>query len=479
MDHTALTDALLAFYNRIGLLDPPADADQHLRFARDLEGTFRGSEWGASAWATDEGRAVEGLLLEDTTIRGLFGPPPRSRLGELRGRVSSFFEAVEAADPRRLRDRILAGVPLLLTELVSDPSVWATWLVRGVEPPDEPFYIPPGFVILAATPEALDALGIGGLPGGLTTVMADVRTAVAINIRALRAEQGAYAVGAADGFGEIYLDRLLDAIWIATGILPSPFIRYSSEEATYPAFRSTMDRFDHERAGRDPGGEASIEVLRERLEGVFARYHSGHAYWWDLALEDEADIASARVLRSVAGLADALRREADGALAAMLAFAMADGLLRERSDAQSLVNPRLVLLLGANPAERRTLKKQFFALEEIRHAIAHGSRPDVDDIERFLGSLGEADLGPFRDVLTPLRKRSREIGRKLLAAALYLKWDLGERDEWGAPSLVHRMHRAQCLELLARAQQGDAGALQTLDEWLPGWVKLRPTERNA
>src|SRR5690606_9959537 len=102
-----LADALADLYERIAQSDPPPDADQHLRFASDLQGFFRGSDWGASVWNSPQGRSLQGLLLADPKLAEMYAPPPPSRLQEMRGRIASFLATTDAAQLPASIERVL------------------------------------------------------------------------------------------------------------------------------------------------------------------------------------------------------------------------------------------------------------------------------------------------------------------------------------------------------------------------------------
>ncbi|MCZ6545340.1 MAG: hypothetical protein O6913_06510, partial [Chloroflexi bacterium] len=162
---------------------------------------------------------------------------------------------------------------------------------------------------------------------------------------------------------------------------------------------------------------------------------------------------------------------ADSALVAMACYAVADGLLSRRDEHQNRVIKRLSILTGSDTAGERRLRKMIERLYRLRSDMAHGRRPDLIDVQRFLlreprdgDSLSDGEVEELREAL---KWAAFEVLRAVYGAFVWLAVRPEEPGQPGSPATSgwSKSRILDTLDQIANAEK-DREEVRTL---VPRW----------
>lgn len=460
--HERLAGALVAF--RQAAIDSEV-TESAIRFPYVEAGSLRGSELGRALWDSEPGLDLLAALFEYEEVRTLHDIGGVNPYGEIHGRVATLFsQAAAAGDPFEF---MCGRASALVAELRANPQVVVAWLVRGLKPPADGVNLG-RLEIRAPSREEIAALWSEASGKEFVSAPDDVEAVLLARASANRAELPYGPTVLAHGWGEILLRRLGTAIWMVTGVQPVPVAKWAWEEAALPATQVHRELSSSEVMGRHIGAVDAIDV--DALVGVLTR--TGDSPWLDETLG--FDFETAYALRSAELLIDSAQTVADGALVALAAFALADGLLsaeQERRGDEGAVIARTANLLGQDVHARRRLRRSLKALYALRSAVAHGRRPEWADVLRFLGrdpglveTMSEWDAMRLRG---ELRSACMHLLRLIFGAFLWLAVD-PPGDETGA--VRPKLSKGDVIERLS-ARGPDHQGQAEIDGIVPVWLR--------
>jgi hypothetical protein len=435
--------------------------------------TLVGSDVGREIWATPEGQRLVDYLLTDPALREWFAPPPDSVLVELRFFVASVVE--KWASSGAPADDFAATRASEILDAIRSPQVVCRGasLVYGVALDQGLIQLPYGLSITPATADTwatvLPRLGVS-----ITDLIrAPNRPALLLtsSVAASRTEMPGFAASWADGDCRIWLERLRTAIWLASGVLPARGDMYLFQESPYPAL--PFDRISPPPEQRFPqdlslGGEA-------RLDGAFLSdvlVRMG-AVWGTTEAHVGGEAVEALWVADGTYLPQALEFP-DSSSTVLMAYAAIDGLLRDKTDDDSRLAPRVGCLIGGSNDDRRAVRRFVDRLRNIRGEVAHGKRPHLADVAGAIGrdvadaALAERGIFADQELNRLLRRRCLDVLRRVLVSFL---WLTVEGEPW--PGDTHRprawlgLTREQVLKTLDRAHNGDSEALTALEGKIP------------
>ncbi|HEX9641556.1 MAG TPA: hypothetical protein VGB13_09605, partial [Candidatus Krumholzibacteria bacterium] len=161
---------------------------------------------------------------------------------------------------------------------------------------------------------------------------------------------------------------------------------------------------------------------------------------------------------------------ADSLMTVLLSYAATEGLLLRKEDQDSRLGPRLSLLIATDGVEQRRLRKLVARWTELRGYAAHGQRPPVGAVAKFLEEDPSAlPAGAFFGLDTVRQAaaiRASNVLRRVFLAFLFSMFSL---DEYGRP--VPHLSRNEVLELLEKAAQGDSHAAAHIVAEVPQAVR--------
>jgi hypothetical protein len=434
--------------------------------------TLVGSDVGRDIWATPEGQGLVEYLLMDPALRQWFAPPD-SVLVELRFCLASVVEQwVNSGAPAAEFGATRAWEIL---EALRAPQVVCTGvsLLYGVALDQGGLELPYGLSISPGTADRLRGLlpRLGGSFKDL--IRAPNRPALLLVSRsgASRSEMRGFAASWADGNCRISLERLRTAIWLASGALPARGDMYLYHESPYPAIP-----FEWISPPPEQRFPQEVSVAGEaRLDGAFLSdvlVRMG-AVWGTAEPRLGGEAIDAFWVADATYLPHALEFP-DSSSTVLMAYAAIDGLLRDKTDDDSRLAPRVGCLIGRANDDRRAVRRFVDRLRNIRGEVAHGKRPHPDDVAGAIGrdvadaALAERGIFADQELNRLLRRRSLDVLRRALASFL---WLTVEGEPW--PGGTHRprarlgLSREQVLKTLDSAQSGDSEALAALEGRIP------------
>jgi hypothetical protein len=384
--------------------------------------TLVGSDIGRDIWATPEGQALVEYLLTDPALREWFAPPD-SVVVELRLSLASVVE--QWANSATAADEFGATRTSEILDAIRAPQVACSGvsLVYGVALDQGGVELPYGLSISPGTADTLRGVlpRLGGSFKDL--IRAPNRPALLLVSRsaASRSEMRGFAASWADGSCRISLERLRTAIWLASGVLPARGDMYLYHESPYPAI--PFERISPTPEQRFPqdlsvGGDAPLDAAF--LSDVLVRMGG---VWGTTEPHLEGEAIEALWVADATYLHQALE-VADASSTVLMAYAAMDGLLRNKTDDDSRLAPRVGCLIGASNDDRRAVRRFVDRLRNIRGEVAHGKRAQLDDVAGAIGrdvaaaALAERGIFADQELNRLLRRRCLDVLRRVLVAFL-------------------------------------------------------------
>jgi hypothetical protein len=417
----------------------------HLMFPAGSSGTLRGSDFGRSLWETAEAVSLLDFIEADAEFVAAFGRSGWNRRDEARRTVASacgqwaerpvrpetFAEQIESALWSSLRraEITYSGATIIEGVSVSSPGMPFGYS-RMVAPPIEPFM---GVAFARAWPDYSHRLPSG--PYAL--VIASVST-----------ERWRFGGGTGLTLPRIVVNNVREAIWLVTGHLAPIGMGVTWEDHAVPIVGEPQ-RFEEEISIRRPDAPVSLDGLEPEISAMAKR----------LGVVDGNDPSPPMLDRSTADTLQLLRSQVDAAIRAptaemslLQAYAAIEGSLRDASENVDLARGRCGYLCGRSVQERRALRKTASHLGPIRDAVAHGDRPTMREMARFIGQdiAGDAPAdspwlpGMFDTTPDLARQRGLDLLRRL-----YRAWLVATLDPTGAS----RMSREQLLNLIDQVRR--------------------------
>jgi hypothetical protein len=447
-----------------------AEVGRHVRYPAHARSSLRGSEQGATLWASEPGKLVELKLLN--AMRAAPGTRPDAAvdflMAEVHGRVASFVESARAAPD--MSQFVSEQTNRLIDEMTQPPSGAAVWLLAGIRVPDEGISIAGGAIELVPArretvpPELLSAVNVGWetLP---RQTMGLATTRVALPSRAS-------PLPALDAVMESVLLQhdLAIAIWLSTGHKPTWIVRWMGEQAAFPAAAWT-----HEARSRFAGGLPELcpsQLLSaDATYAAFLRIHDREWLGFD---DDSFDLGTSVALRAAFYLLDAMDQSIEGAQLLLQAYSAMEGLLAASKEDSRIIR-RSASLIGSGARERRLLQERLKAVRAYRNAIAHGSRPSWEEAQAAAGlsGLNPGDLTDRHTLEQELRRQAHEYLRCAFGSFLWFAAEPAVQD--GRSVSRPLLTKQQIIDLLDRSRSADAAERQraeaALGERLPLWLR--------
>jgi len=266
-----------------------------------------------------------------------------------------------------------------------------------------------------------------------------------------RDEFGPLAAWTAAGMALVRLEHLRQAIWLATGFLPSKGDIFIFEQSAYPAVPTQRIRAPLKSIAS--GDRVLTDEDCDRLAGTLLPLG---IIWGDLQqqLERRTDLA----LRLALSSRHTLLESPDDLLVALLAYISIEGLLLNKEDDDSRLDDRVAYLIGATDHERRDIRKFMSAYRSLRGYVAHGEPANLDDLSKIVGKpVSAQEFSAYfswagHQLGKTIRQKCLETLRKVLLACLCL----ATKPEQG-PSVSPHMTRKEIIELTEIAA-GPTGA---------------------
>ena len=463
LDIGELQKSLIGLLRLIQSLDgDPRAVAEHLRFPA-YDGTLAGSELGARLWTSTEGQDLVACLFSDEELQKWFSPPPDSRLIEIWSRSASFVRAWadSGTEPESFCAQWAAAfLAALRAESVAVAAVQffhGATLRENVELIGGHLYLEPSSV-----EQLRQWLGYTGCREVELLRIPREPMAMAVTICQSSTAQLPRPILATTvaGFTRVVLERLRYDLWLVTGALLRPGYTWVVEQSPFP--HQPLEHFAPgllETFGgwfQDP---RSAVVDNTALISVVSRF--------GFLFEDDCPEEVAGPLLLAWRYAVPAIDSPDVRMALLLSYAAIDGLLRARDEDDSRVSSRVARLIQAGAGEGRRIRRLMDRWRELRGLAAHGHPMPEDALLGFLEETAlPTDLPSDRQFTIRMKRRCLQFLRRVFLTMLHLGVALEGTPIRPEPGLT----RAQILELLDRANQGDASAVSKLESLTPKWA---------
>lgn len=450
-----LADRLTRFRRVVGSRVGNEPIRAHLRFPRGSPSTFQGSELGAELWGTLEGTALLELTSSDPQVLGAFGGhwfPER----EARSILANAVEAWQKSGQAPEEFASAAEHDLWSSLRRADIQAIAVGIVEDVTAPPQGIALPYGRAVYAPDKGFMQWVLARAWPEYHIFLPSRPYSLFVANVLVPRAHFGGEVTPA---FAKIAVDLIRDAVWLATGAIPRLGHMVAWEESIFPV--AEPQHYPPEVSSNRIQSPVQLEDFRDELFRLVPRVAVLQDIEPNILTLDSATRNSLDTIRFTAATAI---RTANTAFVLLMAFAAADGSLRDPNERTDAVPNRFGLLCGTDDQESRNLRRSLERLNPIRNAIAHGDLPTQEEVTRFLGrssvvpSSGTTLWTPslFDQMESEARAKAIDLLRRL-----YRGWLLAAIEIQNG-NVLARFTRDQLLRLLRSAQHGDVHAIQTL-----------------
>jgi hypothetical protein len=417
----------------------------HLRFPTGYRGIFVGSDLGAALWDTSEGRELLDLVRADEQVQRAYGGQ-WDQEDDARRTLANVAAAwsTSSSPPGEFAAKVEADVwdSLRRAEVLSA----ALAIVPHLLAPADGIQLPHGQNILAPSDQFVSLILSKQFVNYQIRMPRDPYCIFLANIQASRLDHPTW-VGPL--MAEIAIHRMKDAVWVSTGLMARIGHLAKFEIHQFPVGEVIHE--NPERKGDALSGSTALAPFADDLQRISARLGVLEG---NNANPPAFEEHTATTLRTLRALVAAATETADPVVALLLAFAAADGALRDKDEPNIVVPARYGLLCGRDNGETRQLRKLMRRLDAVRNSAAHGSRPIDSDMRRLLAQEDEDGTSPGTGPWLPsFWDRSSDIAYSIgldIIRRLYRAWLFATMDVAGdrvTPSFT----RADVLSLLRSA----------------------------
>ena len=392
-----------------------------LRFPAGDSGTLRGSPLGAQLWATPEGTALLDYATADAEVQAVF-----EGNWFLRWETRHIFAqalVLALADARDADEWANNAEEVLWQELRRRDVVGrAVAVVEGVLAPPGGLMLPHWFAILPPADEVIGQSFARAWPRYRTHLPSGPFSLLYASVSVPRRLFSGFG---ATIWARIGVMRLRDAIWLATGMVPTLGHGVAWEESPFPI--AEPNHSDPESTTEQRDQTIEVGAYARELTAIIRRFQvvSGGA-----ETVSPLDADTLYSLRNIRDQADVALRSAGSRFPTFLAFSAANGSLHTASDYEGntgFVAVRFGQLCGRTDEEAEQLTRAMQHLQLARRAVAHGSQPRAAVLDRFIGAsevtpANADDLAWYTDEQRyrdqEARARALELLRRLFVAYL-------------------------------------------------------------
>lgn len=418
---TDFAELLAAFLRRVEQLfhDRLEDAPFHVRWATAQGGSLVGSSVGAVAWDSDEGKALMAWLLADPEL-GVFQGEPIIQ-SELRAIIAGVVKQwiASGSDPSTFSHQsdqaILTSLREPVRTCVGLALAYGVSVNRTVE-------LPGGVYLIPDVKPILDDLSANGVicERDLVRMQSGWGCGFYVVSRISREHFGPLAGITASSWVHIESNRLINQIWLSTGIRCLTGDVFVGEHSAYP--QTGPDRFPVGIQGIPRDNTLLSEGDIERIIGLRERllpFYRGEP----VCRDRETDV-QIRLALSQVDLITRLR--GDSVTTALMSYIAIDGLLLDRETEVSRFGPRAASLISRDKDERKMVRQRAEALGRFRGTVGHGGEPSLPDLSALLNRPVTADEfdGHFswdgHDAGRLLDRRTTELLRRVVVCFLWI-----------------------------------------------------------